>query len=64
MNLKWWRLLVGVAELRERVSLFKCLTKTQKHIFLSVISTYGVKVNEHSLGLVDNNFDRDILFEP
>lgn len=52
------------SELRERTSLFKRLTKTQKHVFLSVVSTYGVKVNEHSLGLVDNNFDMNILFEP
>jgi uncharacterized protein len=63
-NAEWVLAKSDASELRERVSLFKRLTKTQKHIFLSVISTYGVKVNEHSLGLVDNNFDMNILFEP
>ncbi len=63
-NAEWVLSKSDASELRERTSLFKRLTKTQKHIFLSVVSTYGVKVNEHSLGLIDNNFDMNILFEP
>ena len=63
-NAEWILSKSEAAELRERISLFKHLTKTQKHIFLSVVSTYGIKMNENSLGLVDNNFDMNILFEP
>jgi hypothetical protein len=35
----------------------------KKHIFLTLISTFGIRQNAHSLGLVDRQFDLDILFE-
>jgi len=50
-------------EIREKIALFKTLSKTKKQIFFTVISTFGIKHNEHSLGLVDNSFSMDILFE-
>ncbi len=51
-------------ELREKVALFKRLTKTQKQVFLTLVTTFGVKMNEQSLGLVDNDLSMNVLFEP
>lgn len=50
--------------LRERMETFKQVSKTNKHIFLSFLTTFGVKTNENSLGLVDNNLELNVLFEP
>lgn len=36
--------------------------KTRKTIFLAIISTFGIKENKHSLGLVQNNITMDALF--
>jgi AAA+ ATPase superfamily predicted ATPase len=52
------------AALRERIETFKQVSKTSKHIFLSFLTTFGVKMNENTLGLVDNNLDAKVLFEP
>ena len=51
-------------ELREKVALFKRLTKTQKHVFLTLVTTFGIKINEQSLGLIDNDLSMNMLFEP
>jgi uncharacterized protein len=51
-------------ELRERVALFKRLTKTQKQVFLTLVTTFGIKINEQSLGLIDNDLSMNVLFEP
>ncbi len=51
------------AEIREKTARFKELSKTKKQIFFTVISTFGIKHNENSLGYVDNSFSMDILFE-
>jgi uncharacterized protein len=52
------------ADFREKMAIFQRVSKTKKHIFLTLISTFGIKHNAHSLGLVDRQFDLDILFEP
>jgi uncharacterized protein len=52
------------AYLRERMETFRQVSKTTKHIFLSFLTTFGVKMNENALGLVDNNLDAKMLFEP
>ncbi len=52
------------ASLRERMETFRQVSKTPKHIFLSFLSTFGIKMNENSLGLVDNNLEAKVLFEP
>jgi AAA+ ATPase superfamily predicted ATPase len=51
------------AELREKVNAFKSLTATRKQIFLNLLSTYGLKSNEHSLGLINADLPMDVLFE-
>ena len=60
-----WRLnKLEATELREKVSLFKLLSKTKKQVFLTLVTTFGIKANEYSLGLIDNDIDMDVLFEP
>ncbi len=51
------------AALRERMEAFRQVSKTKKHLFLSFLTTFGVKANEHSLGLVDHNLEAGVLFE-
>ncbi|MEM6697527.1 MAG: hypothetical protein AAF599_03965 [Bacteroidota bacterium] len=45
------------------VQTFRAITKTQKQLFLTIVSALGLKANIHSIGLVDNHFDAEILFE-
>lgn len=52
------------AALRERMEIFRQVSKTKKHLFLSFLTTFGVKTNENSLGLVDHNLEVGVLFEP
>jgi len=49
--------------LRTKRALFKHYTQTNKHVFLNMISTYGIMQNEHSIGLVDKSLSMDVLFK-
>jgi len=49
--------------LRNKIGTFKQETKTRKAIFLTMITTYGVEKNAHSISLVQNNITMDALFE-
>lgn len=49
-------------ELRNKISVFSNSTKTKKNIFLTFITTYGLKINEYSLELVQNSLTIDNLF--
>ena len=51
------------ATLREKMSIFRKQTKTRKQLFWTLIATYGIQHNQHSLGLVDSVLDMNILFE-
>ena len=50
-------------ELRDKVGVFKTATKTQKAIFLTLITTFGLQSSSASMGLVQNDLTMDILFE-
>jgi hypothetical protein len=50
--------------LKEKITQFKTLTKTQKQVFLTIVSTFGIQQNEYSLDLGDNDIHLDALFEP
>jgi hypothetical protein len=50
------------ADLRNKITIFKEITETRKQVFLSLLTTFGLKHNEHSLGLIDNALTMDILF--
>lgn len=48
--------------LRERVSQFKARTKTKKHVFVTFVTTFGLKQNSHSIGLINHDITMDALF--
>jgi AAA+ ATPase superfamily predicted ATPase len=50
-------------ELENKRDLFKSQTKTKKSIFLTVISTFGIKDNEYAKRLIQNSLTMDVLYE-
>jgi hypothetical protein len=48
--------------LRNKQSVFKAVTNTTKQLFTTFISTFGLKNNQHSLGLVAQSLTLDDLF--
>lgn len=48
--------------LQNKKHIFEETTKTRKHLFLTLISTFGITHNEHSLGLIDQVLTIDDLF--
>lgn len=51
-------------EFRNKITKFKSLSKTRKQIFFTLITTFGIQENKHSLGLVDETLTIEDLFEP
>ena len=51
------------AQLREKLTIFQRTTKTKKHLFLSLITTFGITPNQHSIGLIDQVLTLDDLFK-
>ena len=49
-------------ELRNKIGAFKAETRTNKTIFLTMITTFGLKANSYSLN-VPNDLKMDVLFE-
>jgi uncharacterized protein len=52
------------AELKNKLDVFQLNTKTKKTLFLTMITTHGVKQNINSTGLVQVDLKMDILFAP
>ncbi len=50
------------SELRDKVGVFKAETNTRKSVFLTMITTYGIKQNINSTGLFQNEMKMDDLF--
>ncbi|HMQ47796.1 MAG TPA: ATP-binding protein [Saprospiraceae bacterium] len=50
--------------LKHKLEAFEADTKTRKHLFLTMIATFGIQPNEHSIGLVDQVLSLDDLFQP
>ncbi len=50
------------AELRNKISVFQSETNTRKSVFLTFITTFGLKSNAHSVGLVQNDITMDAWF--
>ena len=50
-------------QLRSKLHVFKSATKTKKSVFLTMITTYGIKKNSHYDMLVTNALSMDVLFE-
>jgi hypothetical protein len=51
-------------ELKQKRWTFLENTKTKKSVFLTMLTTFGVKENEHYVGKVQNQINMDALFEP
>lgn len=49
-------------QLRNKRGTFQDISKTKKLIFLTMITTFGLKENEYS-SMIDNNLTMDVLFE-
>ena len=49
--------------LREKRRVFKAHTGTKKQVSWVLLSAFGIKHNQYSLGLVDNVLTLDALFE-
>lgn len=50
-------------QLRKKSMLFQTYTKSVKQIFWSMITTFGVEENEHSIGLIDHSLTINDLFD-
>ncbi|MBK8565707.1 MAG: AAA family ATPase [Saprospiraceae bacterium] len=48
--------------LREKMAVFKAVTKTRKQVFPALIAAFGIKHNQHSIGLVEIVLSIDDLF--
>jgi uncharacterized protein len=51
------------ADLRNKIGVFKDETKTRKSVFLTMITTFGIRQNMHSLGLIQNSITMNDLFD-
>jgi uncharacterized protein len=48
--------------LQNKKWIFEAESKTRKHLFLTLVTTFGITHNQHSLGLVDQVLTTDDLF--
>ncbi len=53
-----------VAALRSKRSIFQQKTGSKKTIFITLLTTFGAKPNEHYLEVVQNQLQMGVLFEP
>lgn len=51
------------AHLREKVAVFKEHTHTRKNVFLTLLTVFGAKRNEHYLATVTQDLTLEVLFE-
>lgn len=63
-NTTWMLDKEDATQLREKIDIFKSVSQTNKQVFLTLLSTFGIKPNKYSIGLVNRYFDMNILFEP
>ncbi len=50
-------------KLSDKLTIFQRATKTKKHLFLSLITTFGITPNSHSIGLIDQVLTLEDLFK-
>ncbi len=51
------------ARLQARREIFRNVTKTKKSLFLTFVTTHGIKNNPYSLEVVDSSVSMDSLFK-
>jgi len=49
--------------LRKKMAIFRQATKTRKQLFYMIITTFGLRANQHSIGLIANTLTFDALFD-
>lgn len=49
-------------DIRRKRQVFQQATDTKKHIFITLITTFGIQPNQHSLELLDQTLQLDDLF--
>lgn len=54
---------VDAQNVREKIRVFQEVTNTRKHIMPTMITTFELKSNKHSLGLINQVLKLDDLFE-
>ncbi len=50
------------SQLREKVQIFKSNTNTKKNIFLTILTIYGTKINDHYTSIITNQLTIEDLF--
>jgi uncharacterized protein len=50
-------------ELENKRTIFKQETRTKKSLFLTMVTTYGIKNNDYAIRLIQNSITMDSLFE-
>ena len=50
-------------QLRNKIAVFRAETGTKKALYLTMITTYGVNKNKHSVDLIQNDLEMEILFK-
>jgi AAA+ ATPase superfamily predicted ATPase len=53
---------VYASELQEKLNVFRLESRTKKTLFLVMVTTYGIRTNIYSTGLVQNEVTMDALF--
>ena len=49
-------------KLRQKIEVFKNVTKTRKNIFITMITTFGIAENTYSSDIVSNSLTIECLF--
>jgi hypothetical protein len=49
-------------ELRRKLSVFQTVTKTKNHVFITLVTTYGIHQGIHSIGLIGQSLTIQSLF--
>jgi len=62
-NTEWSLTEAYAKNLRDKLRIFQEATKTKKYLMLSLITTFGLKQNQHSLGFIENVITLADLFE-
>lgn len=62
-NKEWTLSEANAKSLTEKKQRFQIVTKTNKQVSIVLMTTFGIKQNKHSLGLVDRVLELDDLFE-
>jgi predicted AAA+ superfamily ATPase len=48
---------------KRKIEVFRTYTGTSKNLFLTMVTTYGIKENAHSLSVVSNSIEMNALFQ-